>query len=320
MNFKSFLTLLSFMMCMGLCLAEQWPSKPIRLVVPYPPGGGTDVVARLIAEPLTQALNQSVFIDNKGGANGIIGCNFVANAPADGYTILLVLPSQMSVNPALYKKSSYDPIQDFTPIIQLTSFEVALVIHPSLEVNSVTELISYAKSHPGSLSLASAGTGSSGHMAAIWFAMKTGVDWVHIPFKGAGPAFADLLAGSEQVMFATTLSTLPHVRSGKLKALGVTGTTRSPAAPDIPAIAESVPGYEFTQWHGLVAPAKTPPEIIAKLNSEIAKILKNPKLRERFAALGSEVVGGSPQEFDKLIKSELTRYADIVKITGMKAE
>jgi tripartite-type tricarboxylate transporter receptor subunit TctC len=320
MNFKSFLTLLPFMMCMGLCLAEQWPSKPIRLVVPYPPGGGTDVVARLIAEPLTQALNQSVFIDNKGGANGIIGCNFVANAPADGYTILLVLPSQMSVNPALYKKSSYDPIQDFTPIIQLTSFEVALVIHPSLEVNSVTELISYAKSHPGSLSLASAGTGSSGHMAAIWFAMKTGVDWVHIPFKGAGPAFADLLAGSEQVMFATTLSTLPHVRSGKLKALGVTGTTRSPAAPDIPAIAESVPGYEFTQWHGLVAPAKTPPEVIAKLNSEIAKILKNPKLRERFAALGSEVVGGSPQEFDKLIKSELTRYADIVKITGMKAE
>lgn len=305
---------------MGLCLAEQWPSKPIRLVVPYPPGGGTDVVARLIAEPLTQALNQSVFIDNKGGANGIIGCNFVANAPADGYTILLVLPSQMSVNPALYKKSSYDPIQDFTPIIQLTSFEVALVIHPSLEVNSVTELISYAKSHPGSLSLASAGTGSSGHMAAIWFAMKTGVDWVHIPFKGAGPAFADLLAGSEQVMFATTLSTLPHVRSGKLKALGVTGTTRSPAAPDIPAIAESVPGYEFTQWHGLVAPAKTPPEVIAKLNSEIAKILKNPKLRERFAALGSEVVGGSPQEFDKLIKSELNRYADIVKITGMKAE
>jgi tripartite-type tricarboxylate transporter receptor subunit TctC len=277
-------------------------------------------VARLIAEPLTQALNQSVFIDNKGGANGIIGCNFVANAPADGYTILLVLPSQMSVNPALYKKSSYDPIQDFAPIIQLTSFEVALVIHPSLEVNNVTELIGYAKSHPGSLSLASAGTGSSGHMAAVWFALKTGVDWVHIPFKGAGPAYADLLAGSEQLMFATTLSTLPYVRSGKLKALGVTGATRSLAAPDIPAIAESVPGYEFTQWHGLVAPAKTPPEVIAKLNGEIAKILKMPKIRERFASLGSEVVGGSPQEFDKLIKSELVRYADIVKITGMKAE
>ena len=305
MTFKPLFTLLSFVMCMGLCMAQQWPTKPIRLVVPYPPGGGTDVVARLIAEPLTQALNQSVFIDNKGGANGIIGCNFVANAPADGYTILLVLPSQMSVNPALYKKSSYDPIQDFAPIIQLTSFEVALVIHPSLEVNNVTELI---------------GTGSSGHMAAVWFALKTGVDWVHIPFKGAGPAYADLLAGSEQLMFATTLSTLPYVRSGKLKALGVTGATRSLAAPDIPAIAESVPGYEFTQWHGLVAPAKTPPEVIAKLNGEIAKILKMPKIRERFASLGSEVVGGSPQEFDKLIKSELVRYADIVKITGMKAE
>jgi tripartite-type tricarboxylate transporter receptor subunit TctC len=320
MKFNLLVTTLAFMVCTAFSHADPFPNKPIRLVVPYPPGGGTDVVARLIAEPLTQALNQSVYIDNKGGANGIIGCNFVANAQADGYTILLVLPSQMSVNPALYKKASYDPIQDFAPIIQLTSFEVALVIYPSLEVNSVTELIQYAKSKPGSLSLASAGTGSSGHMAAVWFAMKTGIDWVHIPFKGAGPAFADLLAGSEQVMFATTLSTLPYVRSGKLKALGVTGATRSAAAPEIPAIAESVPGYEFTQWHGLVAPAKTPAEVIAKLNNEIAKILKTPKMRERFASLGSEVVAGSPQDFDKLIKNELTRYADIVKITGMKAE
>ena len=300
--------------------AQNWPNKPIRLVVPYPPGGGTDVVARLIAEPLSQELGQTVFIDNKGGANGIIGCNFVANSLPDGYTILLVLPAQMAVNPALYKKSSYDPIQDFSPIVQLTSFEVALVVHPSLPVGNVNELIQLAKSKPGSLSLASAGTGSSGHMAAVWFAMKTGVDWLHIPFKGAGPAFADLLAGHEQVMFATTLSTLPYVKTGKLKALGVTGTSRSEAAPDIPSISESVDGYEFTQWHGFVAPAKTPAEIIGKLNSEIVKILKTSKVREKLHSLGSEPVGGSPQEFSQLIKSDLVRYSNIVKITGMKPE
>jgi len=300
--------------------AQNWPNKPIRLVVPYPPGGGTDVVARLIAEPLSQELGQTVFIDNKGGANGIIGCNFVANSLPDGYTILLVLPAQMAVNPALYKKSSYDPIQDFSPIVQLTSFEVALVVHPSLPVGNVNELIQLAKSKPGSLSLASAGTGSSGHMAAVWFAMKTGVDWLHIPFKGAGPAFADLLAGHEQVMFATTLSTLPYVKTGKLKALGVTGTSRSEAAPDIPSISESVDGYEFTQWHGFVAPAKTPAEIIGKLNSEIVKILKTSKVREKLHSLGSEPVGGSSQEFSQLIKSDLVRYSNIVKITGMKPE
>jgi len=311
---------LTLMFCNSWVQAQSWPSKPIRLVVPYPPGGGTDVVARLVAEPLSQELGQTVFIDNKGGANGIIGCNFVANSAPDGYTILLVLPAQMSVNPALYKKPSYDPIQDFSPIVQLTAFEVALVVHPSLGVNNVNELIALAKSKPGSLSLASAGTGSSGHMAAVWFAMKTGADWVHVPFKGAGPAFADLLAGHAQVMFATTLSTLPYVRTGKLKALGVTGSSRSHAAPEIASIGESVAGYEFTQWHGLVAPAKTPAEIVGKLHLEIVKLLKSPKVRDKLASLGSEPVGGTPLEFAALIKSELTRYADIVKLTGMKPE
>lgn len=311
---------LIFLIFSCLAHAQSWPNKPIRLVVPYPPGGGTDVVARLIAEPLSQELGQAVFIENKGGANGIIGCNFVANAPADGYTILLVLPSQMAVNPALYKKLSYDPIQDFSPIVQLTSFEVALVVHPSLNVASVNELIQLAKAKPGTLSLASAGTGSSGHMAAVWFAMKTGVDWVHVPFKGAGPAFADLLAGHEQVMFATTLSTLPYVRSGKLKALGVTGLTRPQVAPEIPTISESVSGYEFTQWHGLVAPSKTPADIIGKLNQEVVKILKTQKVKERLFSLGSDPAAGTPQEFSQLIKNELIRYSEIVKMTGMTAD
>ncbi len=294
-----------------------WPSKPIRLVVPYPPGGGTDVVSRLIAEPLSQALGQSVIVDNKGGANGIVGCQFVASAPPDGHTILLVLPGQMAVNPALYKDLPYNPVRDFAPIIQLTSFEVALVVNPNVPARNVNELVALAKAKPKGLSLASAGTGSAGHMAAIWFAMKTGVDWVHVPYKGAGPAFTDLIGGQVDLTFATTLSTLPHVRAGKLRALGVTGAKRSAAAPDIPAIAESIPSYEFTQWHGLVAPARTPPEIIARMNTEIGKILQQPAVKDKLASLGSETRGGSPAEFAKTIQADITRYADVVKVSGM---
>jgi hypothetical protein len=295
----------------------SWPSKPIRLVVPYPPGGGTDVVSRLIAEPLSQALGQSVIIDNRGGANGIPGCQFVAAAPADGHTILLVLPGQMAVNPALYKDLPYNPVRDFAPIIQLTSFEVALAVNPSVAARNVNELVALAKSKPRGLTLASAGTGSAGHMAAIWFSMKTGVEWLHVPYKGAGPAFTDLIGGQVDLTFATTLSTLPHVRSGKLRALGVTGAKRSAAAPDIPAIAESIPSYEFTQWHGLVAPARTPPEIVARLNAEIGKILQSAQVKEKLASLGSEVRGGSSADFAKTIQADIVRYADVVKVSGM---
>ena len=302
------------------CAQAKYPSRPVHLVVPYPPGGGTDVVSRLIADPLAQAMGQPVIIDNKGGANGVVGCQFVANAAPDGHTILLVLPGQMAVNPALIKNLAYDPVRDFAPIIQLTSFEVALVVHPSLPANNVKELVALAKSKPGSLHLASAGTGSSGHMAAVWFAMKTGVEWVHVPYKGAGPAFTDLLGGQEQLMFSTTLSALPYVRNGRLRALGTTGQKRSLAAPDIPAIAESIPGYDFTQWHGLVAPAKTPRDIIAKLNTEIAGVLRLPQVREKLAGLDAEAVGGSPAEFAELIQAEMRRYASIVRTSGMKAE
>jgi len=297
-----------------------WPNRPIRLVVPYPPGGGTDVVSRLIAEPLSQALGQPVIVDNKGGANGIVGCQFVAAAPPDGHTILLVLPGQLAVNPALYKSLPYHPVRDFAPIIQLTTFELTLAVNPSLPARNVNELVALAKAKPGTLTLASAGTGSAGHMAAIWFAMKTGVEWLHVPYKGAGPAFTDLIGGQVDLTFATTLSTLPHVRNGKLRALGVTGAKRSPGAPDIPAIAESIPSYEFTQWHGLVAPARTPPEVIARLNTEIGKILQRTQEKEKLLSLGSEARGGSPADFAKTIQADITRYADLVKVSGMTAE
>ncbi len=297
-----------------------WPNRPIRLVVPYPPGGGTDVVSRLIAEPLSQALGQPVIVDNKGGANGIVGCQYVAAAPPDGYTILLVLPGQLAVNPALYKSLPYHPVRDFAPIIQLTTFELTLAVNPSLPARNVTELVALAKAKPGTLTLASAGTGSAGHMAAIWFAMKTGVEWLHVPYKGAGPAFTDLIGGQVDLTFATTLSTLPHVRNGKLRALGVTGAKRSAGAPDIPAIAESIPSYEFTQWHGLVAPARTPPEVIARLNTEIGKILQRTQEKEKLLSLGSEARGGSPADFAKTIQADITRYADLVKVSGMTAE
>ncbi|HEX4326767.1 MAG TPA: tripartite tricarboxylate transporter substrate binding protein [Burkholderiales bacterium] len=298
----------------------KFPARPIHLVVPYPPGGGTDVVSRLIADPLAQAAGQPVIVENKGGANGIVGCQYVESAAPDGYTILLVLPAQMAVNPALIKNLGYDPVRGFVPIIQLTSFEVALVVHPSLPVNNVKALVALAKAKPGALHLASAGTGSSGHMAAVWFAMKTGVDWVHVPYKGAGPAFTDLLGGQEEVMFSTTLSALPYVRDGRLRALGTTGLKRSLAAPEIPAIAESIPGYEFTQWHGLVAPAKTPPEIVARLNADIAGVLRQTQVKDKLATLDAEAVGGSPADFARTIQADIGRYAGIVKVSGMKAE
>ncbi|HEY4372852.1 MAG TPA: tripartite tricarboxylate transporter substrate binding protein [Burkholderiales bacterium] len=299
---------------------DKFPSHSIHWVVPYPPGGGTDVVSRLIAEPLGQALGQAVVVDNKGGANGVVGCQYVASAAPDGYTVLLVLPAQMAVNPALMKGLSYDPIRDFAPIVQMTSFEVAMVANSAVPVHNVKEFLALAKAKPGTLRLASAGTGSSGHMAAVWFAMKTGVQWIHVPYKGAGPAFADLLGGQEDVMFATTLSTLPYVRNGRLRALGTTGLKRSAAAPDIPTIAESIPGYEFSQWHGLVAPAKTPPEVIERLNAELNKVLQLPRIKEKLVSLDAEAKGGTAAEFAKVIQADVTRYAGIVKASGMKPE
>ena len=298
-----------------------WPSKPIRLVVPYPPGGGTDVVSRLIAEPLSQALGQPVIVDNKGGANGIPGCQFVASAPPDGHTILLVLPGQMAVNPALYKDLPYNPVRDFAPIIQLTSFEVALAVNPSVAARNVNELVALAKSKPRGLTLASAGTGSAGHMAAIWFSMKTGVEWLHVPYKGAGPAFTDLIGGQVDLTFATTLSTLPHVRSGKLRALGVTGAKRSAAAPDIPAIAETVPGYVATSWYGIGAPAGTPEPILARLETAIAEALKSADIQKRWNDdLGLDMPPPGRAGFDQFLAEDRKIWEPAVKASGVKLD
>ncbi len=259
-------------------------------------------------------------IDNRGGAGGIIGTEIVAKALPDGYTMLFVVPAQMSVNPALYKTLPYDPLHDFAPVTQLTIYELAMVAHPSLPASSVKQLLALAKAKPGTINLGSAGSGSAGHMAAEWFRMMTGVQWVHVPYKGAGPALTELIGGQVQVLFATTLATLPHVRAGRLKALGVTGTKRSPAAPDVPTVAESVPGYEFTQWQGVVVPAKTPRAIIKRLNAELVKVMNLPRVKERVLELGSIPVGSTPEQFAALLKSELEKYAKIVKAAGIKVD
>lgn len=300
--------------------AESYPARPIRFVVPYPPGGGTDIVTRLISPPLAEGLGQQIVIDNRGGAGGIIGTEIVAKALPDGYTMLFVVPAQTSVNPALYKSLPYDPLRDFAPVTQLTIYELAMVAHPSLPASSVKQLLALAKAKPGTINLGSAGSGSAGHMAAEWFRMMTGVQWVHVPYKGAGPALTELIGGQVQVLFATTLATLPHVRAGRLKPLGVTGTKRSPAAPDVPTIAESVPGYEFTQWQGVVVPAKTPRAIIKRLNAELVKVMNLPRVKERVLELGSIPVGSTPEQFAVLLKSELEKYAKIVKAAGIKVD
>jgi tripartite-type tricarboxylate transporter receptor subunit TctC len=245
----------------------------------------------------------------------------VATAPADGHTILLVLPGQMAVNPALYKDLPYNPVRDFAPIIQLTSFEVALAVNPSVAARNVNELVALAKSKPRGLTLASAGTGSAGHMAAIWFSMKTGVEWLHVPYKGAGPAFTDLIGGQVDLTFATTLSTLPHVRSGKLRALGVTGAKRSAAAPDIPAIAETVPGYVATSWYGIGAPAGTPEPILARLETAIAEALKSADIQKRWNDdLGLDMPPPGRAGFDQFLAEDRKIWEPAVKASGVKLD
>jgi tripartite-type tricarboxylate transporter receptor subunit TctC len=299
--------------------AQDYPTKPVRLIIPFPPGGSNDVVGRMIATQLGERLGKQVVVDNRGGAGGVLGTEVVANSAPDGYT-LLVISLAYAVNPALYKLK-YDPSKAFAPVAMLGSGANVLTVHPLVPVNSVKELIALAKQKPGELNYASAGAGSFQHLGSELFKVMAGVDIVHVPFKGGGPAMIDVVGGHSQVLFSSLVQATSHIRSGKLRALGTGGPKRAAILPDIPTIAEAgVPGYEMANWWGIVAPAGTPQAIIDKLAKELGVVLSSPETQKQFASEGAEVVQKTPAEFAKHIETELAKWQRVVKEAGIKRE
>jgi len=305
----------------AVAIAQVYPSKPIRLVVPFPPGGSLDVVARAIGQKLTEAWGQPVVIDNRPGAGGNIGADLVAKSAADGYTILEGALSTHAVNVSLYSKLPYDPVKDFAPITLVAITPNVLVVNPSFPVNSVPELVAYAKAHPGALSFGSGSNGSAGHLAGELFKTEAGVDMVHVPYKGGAPALQALLAGDTQLMFDNLANSTPQLKAGKLKALAVTTAKRSALAPELPTLAETgLPGFDIYTWWGFMAPAGTPKEIVAKWNAEVTRILGTPEMKAFFAQQGAEPAPTSPEQFSALIKTEIPKYARIIKASGAKVD
>jgi tripartite-type tricarboxylate transporter receptor subunit TctC len=304
----------------GVALAQGYPARQLRFVVGFSPGGGTDVVARLIAEHLTAVLKQHVFVDNRPGAASNIAAELVAGAPADGYTIFMGTIST-STNRTLYRRLKYDALKDFAPVTQVLSTPFLLAVHPSLPPRTVKEFIAFAKARPGELNYGSAGSGSGSHLFAEMFRGMTGLDYVHVPYKGAGPATTALLSGETMFKFDNIVTTLPAARSGRLRALAVTTLTRSSAAPEIPTISESgVPGYEANAWFGVFAPAGTPPEIVGRLNGEIVKILRQPQVRDKLLSVGGEPVGSTPEEFGRFFKGEVEKWAKVIRAANLQIE
>jgi len=301
-------------------LAQDYPNRPIRFIVPYPPGGGTDVVARIMNEALAADLGQPIIIDNRGGAAGNVGTDLAAKAPADGYHILFTLSSH-TINPRLYDKLPFDVERDFVPISLAAMIPQILVVHPSVPANNVKELIALAKANPGKLNYASVGTGSPGHIAGELFKIKTGVDIVHIPYKGGGPAVIDTIGGQVQLLFVSMPAAWQHVKAGKLKAIAVASAKRSVAAPDVPTIAESgVPDYAVESWYGAFAPAKTPPAAVAKLNAAFAKVLENPQIKEKLLAQGAEAAPSTQAELDRVVKDELVKWDLVIKTAKIRPD
>ena len=300
--------------------ADGFPDKPIRIVVPYAPGGPTDIVARLVGNKMATELGQPVLIENKGGAGGNLGAELVARAPADGYTLLLVT-SGHTINPALYPKLSYSLKSDLVGISQLISTPMVVAVNPSLPVSNLRELIALAKAQPGQLNFASAGNGSSTHLAAELFDMMAGVKMGHVPYKGSSPALSDVMAGHVQVAFDYMISAMPYVRSGKLKGLAVTGSSRSSVAPELPTVAEAgLPGYEVISWNGLMAPANTPKAVLVALNAAVKSALASPELVQQISAQGSSPQWSSPEVFGNFVSAEIERWGKVVRASGAKID
>ena len=310
--------MLSFALTAG---AQGWPAKPVRFVVPFPAGGSTDVVGRILAEHLRQSLGQSFVIDNRAGAGGTVGSDVVAKAAPDGYTMLIGTSSTHAIAAGLYgAKLPYDQVRDFAPVTLLGSATILLVVHPSLTARTVPELIALAKAKPGALNFASSGNGGVSHLAGEYFKSLAGIEMQHVPYKGDTPMITDLVAGRVSLAFGTAVAFLPYVQKGTLNALAVTNAKPSPVAPNLPAVAQTLPGFEALQWFGILMPAGTPPEIVAKLNAQTVKILHLPEVRERFQSMGLEIVGDTPEQFAAFMRAETAKWGKIVKESGAKID
>ncbi len=300
--------------------AQHYPSKPVRIIVAFSPGGTNDILARLMGQKLTESLGQTMIVDNRAGAGGNIGTDMVAKSAPDGYTLLLGSTGPHTINPHLYPKMPYDTLKDFAPITLVASSSALLVLHPSIPANTVPQLIALAKTKTSRLNYASSGNGSSGHLAGELFKTMTGVNMTHIPYRGNGVAFTDLIAGQVDTMFANKPGSLPYVKMGKLKAIAITSRKRDPALPDLPTVAEFVAGFEASTWWGVLGPAGLPKDIVEKLNATIAKIVATNDVKERLVTLGADPASTTPDEFMNLIRLELPKYGKIVQLAGMKLE
>ena len=298
----------------------DWPAKPVRIVVPFAPGGSTDITARLVGEQLSQALRQSFVIDNKAGAGGNVGATEVARAAPDGYTFLMGTPGTQAINQFLYPKMPYDTAKDLTPVSFVARVPNVLLVYPGVGVKTIAEFVAKAKTRPGAMSYGSPGNGSTGHLSTELFKGRAGVFAVHIPYRGSGPMLLDLMAGQIEMAIDNLPSAIPHIRSGKLIALGVTSTTRSAQLPDVPTIASVFPDYAAESWFVLVAPAGTPAAIVNRMSAEVDRILKKPEIVERFRGLGAEPVGGTPEQLGQFIAAETKKWQQVVKDSGAKVD
>jgi tripartite-type tricarboxylate transporter receptor subunit TctC len=309
----------AFAVAPGFAWSQAYPAKPVRFVVPFVPGGPTDIQGRMLGEKLSQRLGQQVIVDNRGGAGGNIGMDLTAKSPPDGYTIVIATVGTWAVNPYLYKLP-FDVVRDFAPITQVSTSPGALIVHPSVPVRNVKDLIALAKKRPGELNYGSSGVGGFGHICGELFDLMTGTKMTHVPYKSSAPSLTDLVAGNIQVLFNNLISTTPFVKSGRVKALATTGAKRSPALPDLPTLDESgLKGYENSSWSAVAAPAGTPPAITGRLHKEFVEILKMPDIRKRHDEVGAEIIASTPEQFHAYLKSELAKFEKLVKAAGIKA-
>jgi tripartite-type tricarboxylate transporter receptor subunit TctC len=307
-------------LALGFSAQAQYPSKPIRIVVPFAAGGTSDILARAIGPHLTAAWSQPVIVENRTGANGNVGADFVAKSAPDGYTMLLTDVGALAINPSVYPGMPFDPAKDFSPIVLVSYSPHVLAVHPSVPVKDVKELIAYAKANPGKMNFANSGTGGAPHLAGVEFAARTGVQWTYIPYKGGSAAVTDVIAGNANVLFNGMLATYPSVKAGRLKGLAVSSAQRAPSAPELPTVAETLPGFETGSYQGVLAAAGTPRDIVAKLNSELTRILNTNEMKEFLAKQGTEVRAGAPEALGSFIVNEKARWAKVVKENGIKAD